>query len=100
MIEDTSNPQSTNGGGDRSLGISFVSRLEPKTLKHSSSNSSACLDQRESGVVLIKCVARTIPNDKRNKKMAACVSSKSMSLLITSSATSKRSLLTNFSVNS
>src|SRR5438270_12046352 len=35
MIEDTPNPQSSNGGGDRSLGISFVRRLEPKTLKHS-----------------------------------------------------------------
>src|SRR6185312_2487552 len=35
MIEDTPNPQSSNGGGDRSLCIGFVSRLEPKTLKHS-----------------------------------------------------------------
>src|SRR4051794_36937745 len=104
MIEDTPNPQSSNGGGDRSLGISFVRRLEPKTLKHSLTH------------LFIKLTSLLGPKGKRSgsHKMSRsydpkrqtqqengflCVS-KSISLLITPSATSKRSLLTKDSVNS
>src|SRR2546429_6976747 len=104
MIEDTPNPQSTNGGGDRSLGISFVSRLEPKTLKHSLTH------------LLIKLLGLFGPKGKRggSHKMRRSHDPKRQTqqengclciLEINEFAhhtfsPSKRSLLTNISVNS
>src|SRR5690242_1794169 len=57
-----------------------------------------CLNHKERGVVRIKWVARTIPNN-RNKKRAACVSSNSISFSITPVVISRSESLTNSSVN-